>query len=75
MRRLLMIFLLFAFLVPASVSAQSGETQAKRQGVAASIAGGVMVGGLVVGLAGTTVGTWRARNTILRFHLSLEKDR
>ena len=36
------------------------------------IAGGVMTGGLLVGLVGTTVGTWRARNTTLRFHLSLE---
>lgn len=38
------------------------------------VVGGAMVGGLVVGLVGTTVGTWRARNTTLRFHLSLSEN-
>jgi hypothetical protein len=41
----------------------------------AGVAGGVMAGGLVVGLVGTTVGTWRARNTTLRFHLAVEGSR
>ncbi len=38
------------------------------------IAGGVMTGGVVAGLIGTTIGTWRARNTVMRFHLSYERQ-
>ncbi len=32
------------------------------------IAGGLFAGGLVVGLVGTTVAAWRARNGVMRFH-------